>query len=247
MIISATGGGKEYEPCPEYNGKAVCVDVSPLKEYDTEYGKKMKFKFVFEIDLLDTTRDPVRSWVVLTKPMVASLHEKAALTKFLKDWFGRHLSDVENKGLDPDSLIGKAAMLVVAHEPSHDGTRTYANIKLIMPLKNGDMKPSGLWQRFKDRPPKVEGGAPSAPSAPSAPQQVIDLDRVQVHVGKFRGSPIGALNDAAVKGLAEHWLPKAMADHNATREDYQLIAAINARLTAIQAANRPGAEDDVPF
>lgn len=94
MIISATGNTKEYEPCPEYNGKAVCVDVSPLKEYDTEYGKKMKFKFVFEIDLLDTTRDPVRSWVVLTKPMVASLHEKAALTKFLKDWFGRHLSDV---------------------------------------------------------------------------------------------------------------------------------------------------------
>ena len=244
MIISATGGGKEYEPCPEYNGKAVCVDVSPLKEYDTEDGKKMKFKFVFEIDLLDTTRDPVRSWVVLTKPMVASLHEKAALTKFLKDWFGRHLSDVENKGLDPDSLIGKPAMLVVAHEPSHDGTRTYANIKLIMPLKNGDMKPSGLWQRIKDRPPKVEGGAPSAPSAP---QQVLNLDKVPIHVGKFRGSPIGAINDAAVRQLAEHWLPKAMVNNAATREDHLLIEAINSRLTAIQAANRPGAEDDVPF
>jgi hypothetical protein len=245
MIISATGGGKEYEPCPEYNGKAVCVDVSPLMEYDTEYGKKMKFKFVFEVDILDTARDPVRPWVVLTKPMVASLHEKAALTKFLKDWFGRHLSDTENKGLDPDSLIGRSAMLVVAHEPSHDGTRTYANIKLIMPLKNGDMKPSGLWQRIKDRPPKVEGGAPSAPSAPQ--QQVLDLDKVQVHVGKFRGSPIGALNDAAVKGLAEHWLPKAMANQSATREDNQLIEAVNARLMLIQAANRPGAEDDVPF
>ena len=72
MIISASGGKKEYAPCPEYTGKAVCVDVTPLKEYETEYGTKKKFKFAFEIDLIDDTRDPVQPWVVFTKPMVPS-------------------------------------------------------------------------------------------------------------------------------------------------------------------------------
>ena len=83
MIISANGGGKEFKPCPEYSGRAVCVDVSPLKEYETEYGVKKKFKFAFELDLIDDSRDPVQPWVVLSKPLVPSLHEKAALTKLM--------------------------------------------------------------------------------------------------------------------------------------------------------------------
>ena len=84
MIISATGGKKDFAPCPEFSGRAVCVDVTPLKEYETQYGVKQKFKFAFEIDLQDDSRDPVQPWVVFTKPMVPSLHEKAALTKFLR-------------------------------------------------------------------------------------------------------------------------------------------------------------------
>jgi hypothetical protein len=129
MIISATGGKKDFAPCPEFSGRAVCVDVTPLKEYETQYGVKQKFKFVFEIDLQDDSRDPVQPWVVMTKPMVPSLHEKAALTKFLKDWFGRKLTDVENKSLDLESLLGRPASIVIGHEQSEDGSKTYANIK----------------------------------------------------------------------------------------------------------------------
>ena len=146
MIISANGGGKEFKPCPEYSGRAVCVDVSPLKEYETEYGVKKKFKFAFELDLIDDSQDPVQPWVVLSKPLVPSLHEKAALTKLLKDWFGRKLTDAENRSLDLESLIGKPVNLIIAHEQSQDGSRTYANIKLMMPHKHGEaLQPSGLW------------------------------------------------------------------------------------------------------
>jgi len=123
MIISATGGKKDFAPCPEFSGRAVCVDVSPLKEYETQYGVKQKFKFVFEIDLPDDSRDPVQPWVVMTKPMVPSLHEKAALTKFLKDWFGRKLNDHENKSLDLESLLGRPASIVIGHEQSEDGSK----------------------------------------------------------------------------------------------------------------------------
>jgi hypothetical protein len=249
MIISASGGKKEYAPCPEYTGKAVCVDVTPLKEYETEYGTKKKLKFAFEIDLIDDTRDPVQPWVVFTKPMVPSLHEKAALTKFLKDWFGRKLTDHENKALDLESLIGKSCSIVIAHEESQDGTKVYANIKLIMPLKSGELKPSGLWVRLQDRPPKDETGKTPLPSSPSnaAPRQETDILKTQVHVGKFRGVPLCDLNDVAVQQLAEHWIPKAMAAETISPADKQLIKAINARLEAIKAANKEIPLDDVPF
>ena len=29
---------QSFEPCPEYTGKAVCVDVTPLKKTETAYG-----------------------------------------------------------------------------------------------------------------------------------------------------------------------------------------------------------------
>jgi hypothetical protein len=167
------------------------------------------------------------------------LHEKAALTKFLKDWFGRALTPQENKALDIESLIGKSATLVIAHEQSADGTKTYANIKLIMPLKQGELIPSGQWVRLKDRPPKDENGSAALTKA--------QLLATQVHVGKFRGTPVSELTEAAVNGLAEVWMPKAMASNDITAENKRLIAAINARLEEIKANREITDLDEVPF
>jgi hypothetical protein len=239
MIISASGGKKDYAPCPEYTGKAVCVDVTPLKEYETEYGTKKKFKFAFEIALQDPSRDPSQPWVVFTRPMVPSLHEKAGLTKFLRDWFGRPLTPQETQAFDVESLIGKSATLVIAHEQSADGTKTYANIKLIMPLKQGELIPSGQWVRLKDRPSKDENGSAALTKA--------QLLATAVHVGKFRGTAISDLTETAVNGLAEVWVPKAMANKDITAEDKRLIAAINARLEEIKANREITDSDDILF
>ena len=240
MIIKAAGG-KEFAPCPEFSGRAVCVDVTPLKEYDTEYGVKKKFKFAFELDLIDSSRDPVQPWVVFSKPLVPSLHEKAALTKVLKDWFGRKLTDAENNGLDLESLIGRPVTLIIAHEESQDGTKTYANIKLMMPHKHGEaLQPSGLWVRMQDRPAKDDDKAKTVVPAPVA------IGAVNVHVGKFKGTPLSELTDDAVRGLGEHWLPKAKVNSGKTPEDIQLIAALTKRLQEIDAKDQPDF-DDVPF
>ena len=240
MIIKAAGG-KEFAPCPEFSGRAVCVDVTPLKEYDTEYGVKKKFKFAFELDLIDGSRDPVQPWVVFSKPLVPSLHEKAALTKVLKDWFGRKLTDAENNGLDLESLIGRPVTLIVAHEQSQDGTKTYANIKLMMPHKHGEpLKPSGLWVRMQDRPAKDDQGKTVVPAS-AAPVAIV-----KVHVGKFCGTPLSELTDDAVRGLGEHWLPKAKVNSGKTPEDIQLIAALTKRLQEIDEKDQPDF-DDVPF
>ena len=242
MIIKAAGG-KEWAPCPEFNGRAVCVDVTPLKEYDTEYGVKKKFKFVFELDLIDGSRDPVQPWVVFSKPLVPSLHEKSSLTKVLKDWFGRKLTDAENNGLDLDSLIGRPVTLIIAHEQSQDGTKTYANIKLMMPHKHGEpLQPSGLWVRRQDLPAKDDQGKTVVPAS-AAP---VAINPIKVHVGKFKGVPLSELTNDAVRGLAEHWLPKAKVSPGKTPEDIYLIAAVTKRIDEINAQEDP-TDSDVPF
>ena len=40
----------EFEPCPEFTGKAVCVDVTPLRKQQSQYGERDVFKIVFEVD-----------------------------------------------------------------------------------------------------------------------------------------------------------------------------------------------------
>ena len=181
----------------------------------------------------------------MTAPMTASLHEKAGLTKFLKDWHGRALTAEETTSLDLDSLIGRPATVVIVHEQSQDGTKTFSNIKLIMAHKNGEpLKPSGLWIRMEDRPPKDDQVTTITPDGST--KRLQDLSATEVHVGKFKGVPISELTDAAVQGLAEHWLPKAKVSAGKSPEDILLIAAVTKRLQEIEAKDQPNF-DDVPF
>jgi hypothetical protein len=233
--------------------------VTPLKEYETEYGVKQKFKFAFEIELQDDSRDPVQPWVVFTKPMVPSLHEKAALTKFLKDWFGRKLTDQENKSLDLESMIGRPASLVIGHELSADGSKTYANIKLIMAHKAGEpLAASGLWVRLQDRPAK-DGDAKAAPATGDSTFRKTsgggqpatdDPSKVKVHVGKHKGIELRELTEESITSLIEHWLPKARAEVKQTADDKRLINGLTwyqTKFKADEEAQVKLEEDDLPY
>jgi len=244
ITVSTKPSGGNFTPCPEYTGRAVCVDITPLKAYETEYGIKQKFKIAFELDLIDSSRNPAQPWVVMTAPMTASLHEKAGLTKFLRDWHGRALTAEETVSLNLDSLIGRPATVVIVHEQSRDGTKTFSNIKLIMPHKSGEpLKPSGLWVRMEDRPPKEDDQVKTVVPATAAPVKISD---VKVHVGKFKGVPISELTDDAVRGLSEHWLPKAKVSAGKSPEDILLIAAVTKRIDEINAQEDP-TDSDIPF
>lgn len=244
ITVSTKPSGGNFTPCPEYTGRAVCVDITPLKAYETEYGIKQKFKIAFELDLIDQSRNPVQPWVVMTAPMTASLHEKAGLTKFLKDWHGRALTAEETVSLNLDNLIGRPATVVIVHEQSRDGTKTFSNIKLIMPHKSGEpLKPSGLWVRLEDRPPREDDQVKTVTPATAAPVKIAE---VKVHVGKFKGIPLSELTADAVRGLAEHWLPKAKVSPGKSPEDIGLIAAVTKRMEEINAQEEPN-DSDIPF
>lgn len=256
MIVSGKTGGKDYAPCPEYNGRAVCVDITPLKPYETQYGTKEKFKIAFELDLIDKSRNPAQPWVVMTAPMTPSLHEKAGLTKFLRDWFGRKLTDQETSSLDLDQLIGRPANVVIVHEQNQDGSKTFANIKLITPHKTGEaLQPSGLWVRLQDRPAKdgstqaTEGGDTSyrKTSGSQDNQEETDLSKTKVHVGKHKGVELREMTEEAIGALIEHWLPKTKAQEKTTADDRRLIKALDwyQAKFATEAADQDS--DEIPY
>ena len=267
-IIATKGdGGKDFEPCPEYTGRAVCVDVTPLREYQTQYGAKQQMKLVFEIDAIDHSRNPAQPWVVFSRPFTPSLGEKANLAKFLKDWFGRKLTDAEASSFDLDTLIGRPAFLMIAHEEADGGEKVYANIKAVGPHKQGEaLKPSGKWVRLQDRPAKDSqggsgggGGAGSGSSYRRAPggaagggadETASDPSKTKVHVGKNKGLELRELTEEAIASLITHWLPLVKSADRQSADDKRLMKALDwyqAEMAAREAASQKVEEDDIPY
>src|SRR5688572_19399201 len=136
-----------FDPCPEFTGKAVCVDITPLRKQQSQYGEREVFKIVFEVD---ADRDDGSRFCVWSNSFTPSVNEKANLRKFLRGWFGRDLTKTELEEFDTETLLGKPAQLVVVHQ--HKDGEVYANIAACTPDKSGDpLKPSGKFIRTKDR------------------------------------------------------------------------------------------------
>jgi hypothetical protein len=238
MRIKTNSGN--FQPCPEYTGPAVCVDVTPLKTVQTQYGPKEKFRFVFETG---QTKDDGTPWCVWSAPFTPSYHENSALRPFLRKWMGRELSPEEIKNFDTEDLLGRAAHITVIHE--HSDGEVYANIALIQPDKSATpLKPSGKFVRMKDRPPKDAPGAQGGYRRAEQPVgDSADLGATKIHVGKCKGLEVRDLSPEQVGALIEHWLPTAKANPKPLADDKRLMAA----LEAWQAAQQPVEEDNVPY
>src|SRR5437764_12183231 len=111
----------DFEASPEFTGKAVCVDVTPLRKQQSQYGERNVFKIVFEVDAEKEDGTPYGVW---SNNFTPTLNEKASLRKFLHGWFGRDLSEAELGDFDTETLIGKRAQLVVVHQ--HKDGKVYA-------------------------------------------------------------------------------------------------------------------------
>ena len=230
-----TGSGN-FQPCPEYNGSAVCVDVTPLKTVQTQFGPKEKFRYVYETG---QTKDDGTPWCVWSAPFTPSYHENSALRPFLRKWMGRELTPDEIKDFDTEQLLGRPAHITVIHE--HSDGEVYANIALIQPDKSAEpLKPSGKFVRMKDRPPKDGNGYRRAEQASGGNG---DLGATKIHVGKCKGLEVRDLSPEQVGALIEHWLPAAKANAKPSADDRRLIAA----LEAWQAAQKPIEDDNVPY
>lgn len=244
MKIKSNNGN--FEPCPEFTGQAVCVDVTPLRKQQSQFGERDVFKVVFEVD---AEREDGSRFCVWSRNFTPTLNEKANLRKFLRGWFGRDLSKHELEDFDTESLVGKPAQVVVVHE--HKDDEVYANIAACTPDRSGgSLKASGKYVRVKDRPPKdgVGGAAPSgkAPGGYRRAEQPADdagdLGATKIHVGRCKGLELRDLAPEQVQALLDHWLPTAKANAKPTADDKRLMAALD-----WWAANQEKANDDVPY
>lgn len=247
------GNGNNFEACPEFTGKAVCVDVTPLRKQQSQFGERDVFKVVFEVDM---DKEDGSRYCVWSQNFTPSLNEKANFRKFLRSWFGRDLMESEMAEFDTETLIGKPAQLVVVHE--HKDGQVYANIAAVLPDKSPDrtgLKPSGKFTRRKDRPADDGGQKPesggqggyrraqgASPENRGQNAGGPDHGAVKVHVGKYSGIELRDLNPEAVQALVDKWLPTAKANAKPTADDRRLIAALEWWGEA-----RAKEEDNVPY
>jgi len=237
MKLSASGSTTPFEAHPEYDGQAVCVDVTPLKKTQSTYGERETFRVVFETSQLRQNGSP---FLLFSRSFTPSLHEKAALRAFLKQWMGRDLTTAEQNEFDTESLIGRAARVSVVHS-DYNGT-TYANIGLIRADKSGEpLKPSGKYVRQKDRQNNDEKFRPASNSSEAS----SDWRRVKVHVGRHTGIDLGELDRESVEALATKWLPTALEMEKPLKADRELIAALQQAKQAL--SSEDDEEDNIPF
>jgi hypothetical protein len=229
MKIKSNDGN--FEPCPEYNGKAVCVDVTPLRKQQSEYGERDVFKVVFEVDL---DKEDGARFCVWSRNFTPSLNEKANFRKFLRGWFGRDLSVAELEDFDTETLLGKPAQVVVVHE--HKENKVYSNIAACTPDRSGDsLKPSGKFVRTK--PTGVGANAAGAAGSGGGGQGGYrraqqtegasgDLGGTKIHVGRCKGLEVRDLSPEQVQALIGNWLPGAKTSAKPSADDKRLIAAL---------------------
>lgn len=230
-----------FQICPEGMFNAVCVDITPLKDYQTEYGIKKKFNIVFELEEKAGLLEDGRRFLIWSKPMTPSLQDRAAFRAFLKSWRGHDIDTKEAmQGFDADSLIGRVAFIVVKHNNvvGRDGKeRKYANIDYIGEGR-GELAPSGQYIRVQDRVEEaaadavMETAGQPAPTAPTpAPLKEDFIPTPQwaatiVHVGNNAGKKVGELSQQALQALHDKWIPIA----GDTDQDKALVKAINMAL-----------------
>ena len=239
-----TQSSKPFDTHPEFNGLAVCVDVTVPKTVQTDYGPKEQFRFVFETTQL---RDDGKPYLVWSRGFNTTLGEKSALRAFLKQWFGRDLTAAEQQEFDTDTLIGRTAQIVIVHNDGRNG-ETYANIGLIRPDKSGaGLKPSGKYIRVKDRQDKDASYNRVSQPASQDSQHADDWHFTKVHVGKHQGLELCELDQDAVRDLYEKWLPIAKAMTKPLKADRDLMAALEQAAVEAGFAQPSPQADDIAY
>lgn len=104
---------------------------------DNEGNDKKQHKIMLTFEIPSQKLDDGTP-MVISKEFTLSMSPKANLRKFIQDMLGIKLSDTEATDFDLETLIGKTAIVSVAHIPStKDANKKYANVTSAMPLMDG--------------------------------------------------------------------------------------------------------------
>lgn len=201
----------EYKLIPDgWEGSAVCVDYTEPTVEETQFGKKERFQFIFQVQPEDDNEDLFNErgerLTIRTRKFLTSLSPRANLTKFVQEWF-KNDNSVPWHDFDLEWFVGKSARVLVEHTNTDDG-KTFQNISLIRPWK-GATKHFDLsgYKRIQDRD---ENAADKPKSAKPVSKKNKDdglpaWAKAVVPVGKKKGQPLADLDEKELKTLWEVW------------------------------------------
>lgn len=133
--VTAKVGG-DFEPHPEGQFAATCVDVVDLGEKVEEYQgqKKVMPKVALVFASGERQKDEAKSLALLTTEMTNSASDKGNLRPFLEQWRGKSYTPEQiADGLPLHKLHGQSALITVEHVITKKGNR-FAKIRAISPL-----------------------------------------------------------------------------------------------------------------
>ena len=153
-IIATSNGGTSYEPIPSGSYPARCysmIHLGTIEENILGTVKKLnKVRITWELptELKVFKEEKGEQPHVISKEFTLSLHEKATLRNFLKNWRGKDFTEDEAKAFDIEKLVGAPCMLNITHKKSKDGSKTYAEIGSVSTLPKGLACPPQINESF---------------------------------------------------------------------------------------------------
>lgn len=153
-IIASNNGSANFEPIPSGSYAARCfsmVHIGTIEETILGVTKKLnKVRITWELptELKVFKEENGEQPHVISKEFTLSLHEKATLRNFLKNWRGKDFTEEEAKSFDIEKLVGAPCMLNITHKQSKDGTKTYAEIGSVSTLPKGLTCPAQINASF---------------------------------------------------------------------------------------------------
>jgi hypothetical protein len=155
-ILATNTGGSTIQPIEAGSYPARCYSMIHIGTIDENFQgeiktmNKVRITFELPTELKVFKEENGEQPNVISKEFTLSLHEKATLRSFLKNWRGQDFTDEEAKSFDIERLIGAPCMLNITHKKSKDGTKTYAEIGSVSKLPKGlecpaQINPSYVW------------------------------------------------------------------------------------------------------
>lgn len=142
-IIATSNGSTNFEPIATGNYPARCysmVHIGTVEENILGTLKRLnKVRITWELptELKVFKEENGEQPCVISKEFTLSLHEKATLRSFLKNWRGKDFTDDEAKSFDIEKLVGAPCMLNITHKTKKDGSGVYAEIGSISAMPKG--------------------------------------------------------------------------------------------------------------
>lgn len=165
MYLPKPSGG-DYEIAPAGTHIGIAFRLLDLGTQRTTYKGEERFvrQVMLSWELCDELMKDGRPFTI-DKRYTFSTHQNSALRKDLEAWRGVKFTEQELSPGNParfnlKSVLGKACQLMVTHDKSDDGSKTYANAstaKLHKDMKPKPLKNPIVYLTFDDWEPEVFG------------------------------------------------------------------------------------------